>query len=77
MADIFDLRGMEPPEPLLFILRHIDVARNSDALTVHLWHDPVPLYPELAERGWTWEKLREAPDGVILRVSPAGGEGRT
>lgn len=47
-----DVRGLEPPEPMLAIIREIERPGGPAALVVHHEREPVFLYPELAERGW-------------------------
>lgn len=51
-----DVRGLECPQPLVEVLRTIDGGEVT-ALIVHLDQDPLLLYPELDERGWTHEML--------------------
>ncbi|MEO8134520.1 MAG: DUF2249 domain-containing protein [Betaproteobacteria bacterium] len=64
-----DVRGLPPPGPLLAILRLID-AGDHVAIVVHHDRDPLLLYPELAERGWTAQRI-PAPDGEVqLRLEP-------
>jgi hypothetical protein len=72
-----DVRGLEPPRPLVAILRLIDQGRADSALTAHLDRDPVYLYPELADRGWRWSLVPANGEGIRLRLArvgvPAGG----
>ena len=59
-----DVRGLPPPQPMVSILAlvmHDDRRRIADRLDER---DPVFLYPELAEIGWTSERL-DAPDGEV------------
>ena len=57
-----DVRGLEPPEPMVAILRTID-SREVDATVIaHLDREPIFLYPELDERGWNHEII-PSPDG--------------
>ena len=51
-----DVRGLECPEPLVEVLRTIDGGEIT-ALIVHLDQEPLLLYPELDDRGWTHEML--------------------
>lgn len=50
-----DLRGLEPPEPLVTVLRMIDCGEVDDVLIAHFDREPIFLYPELIDRGWTHE----------------------
>ncbi|MFN3077742.1 MAG: DUF2249 domain-containing protein [Alphaproteobacteria bacterium] len=73
-----DLRGMQPPEPMVILLRHVESGPGSGALTVLLPHEPLPLYPELEARNWSWEVLEILPGGVRLRIFPLPeGHGRS
>lgn len=67
-----DVRGMKPPEPMVAILSMIDGGAEEVAFTVHLEHDPVFLYPELAERGWIATAVAADPGEVRLRLERAG-----
>lgn len=51
-----DVRGLACPQPLVEVLRTIDSGELA-ALIVHLDREPLLLYPELDERGWTHEIL--------------------
>ncbi|MFQ5623123.1 MAG: DUF2249 domain-containing protein [Paracoccaceae bacterium] len=60
-----DVRGLQPPEPMVAILQQIerpDVGR----VVVHHFREPVYLYPELAERGWSHEIVPGDPGEVRL-----------
>lgn len=48
-----DLRGLEAPQPAVAILREID-GGCEDHLTVHMDREPLFLFGELTERGWSW-----------------------
>lgn len=76
--DFMDLRGLQPCGPLVAILRRIEdlAARPTpdDEFSVRLLRDPALLYPELVERGWTWERLDSPPDEVRLRLRRGGGD---
>lgn len=68
-----DVRGLEPPQPLVSIVREL-YERRDDAgarFVAHLDRDPVMLYPELAERGWCAETLSDEPGDVRLRLQRA------
>lgn len=64
-----ELRGLAPPQPMVAILRHV-MQRGGDgrALIAHLERDPVMLYPELAERGWSAQAIEGEPGEVRLRL---------
>jgi len=64
-----DVRGLEPPEPMLAILRLLEAAGTGDTVIVHHERDPIYLYPELAERGWTGEIVPGDDGEVRLRLA--------
>lgn len=70
-----DVRGLEPPEPMLAILREIERPDGPAALTVHHEREPVFLYPELAERGWRHELVDGDPGEVRLYLWRSGAAG--
>jgi hypothetical protein len=52
-----DLRGLEPPEPMVAILQTIDGGELDTALVAHFDREPIFLYPELEDRGWSHKLL--------------------
>ncbi len=50
-----DVRGLDPPQPMLTILRLLDQAASDDVIVAHLDREPIFLYPELDARGWRHE----------------------
>jgi hypothetical protein len=63
-----DVRGLPPPQPLVAILRLLR-EQGAAELIVHLDRDPVMLYPELAEIGWSAEPVPAEPGSVVLRLA--------
>ena len=63
-----DVRGLEPPCPLLAVLGLIERPECGDEVIFHHDRDPMLLYPELAERNWTSERLAAEPGDVRLRL---------
>ena len=63
-----DVRGLEPPGPLVAILRLVDATLDSGPIIVHHDRDPRMLYPELAERGWVATALAAPPGEVRLSL---------
>jgi hypothetical protein len=62
-----DLRGIEtPPKPLVAIIELIERPDTGDTVRVLMARDPVHLYPELAERGWSWTKELAEGGGLCL-----------
>jgi hypothetical protein len=66
-----DVRGLEPPQPLVAILALVEGAPGLP-IVVHHDRDPKFLYPELAERGWRAETLDAPPGEVRLRLERDG-----
>ena len=64
-----DVRGLQPPQPLIGILSVLDGPDAPDTLIVIHDRDPLLLYPELEDRGWAWETI-PAPEGELhLRLT--------
>lgn len=70
-----DVRGLEPPRPLMKIVALLENPETGDGLIVLHDRDPLLLYPELEERGWDWTRL-DAPEGELhLRLTRRDAEG--
>ena len=69
-----DLRGLQPPEPMVTVLRTIESGEADIALVGHFDREPIFLYPELDERGWSHEIIEsscgsaDCEGGVMLRM---------
>ena len=68
-----DVRGLERPAPMIAILSLIDGSGHEGAVVAHLDREPVFLYPELAERGWSHALVPGEPDEVRLVLSKGDG----
>lgn len=67
-----DVHGLPRPQPLVAILRLVhELGDTGTAVIVHIDRDPLALYPELAELGWTAELLSSDTDEVLLRLERA------
>ena len=64
-----DVRGLEPPQPLIAVIELIERPETGDEVVVVLDREPMFLLPELAERGWKWARTASPGDGVNLRLS--------
>ncbi|MBN8511235.1 MAG: DUF2249 domain-containing protein [Burkholderiales bacterium] len=64
-----DVRGLAPPQPLVQILQLLHGLPRNAVVVVHHDRDPVLLYPELAQIGWTAERIAGAPGEVRLRLT--------
>ncbi len=65
-----DVRGLEPPLPMIAVLSWIENPESLDRVLVHLDREPIFLYPELNERAWTYEIVQGKPDEVLLALRP-------
>lgn len=61
-----DVRGLEPPDPMVAILGHLEQPGQDGPVTVHHDRHPIYLFPELAERGWTYASIPGEPGEVRL-----------
>lgn len=67
-----DVRGLQPPQPMVEILTLVRTIDDDRAVIVHHDRDPRMLYPELAEIGWAAEIVDGEPGEVRLRLVRAG-----
>lgn len=63
-----DVRGLQPPNPMVAILRLLEMPDIGQRLVVHHDREPFFLYPELAERGWRWRLVPAEPGEVRLEL---------
>lgn len=63
-ADVhIDVRGLAAPNPMTAILRLIEQPDCGATVVVHHEREPMFLFPELAQRGWSWEAIPgDAPE---------------
>ncbi len=66
-----DVRGLFPPEPLVAILMLIGHPDISPPIIVHHDRDPIYLYPELHERGWTSQAIEGDTGEIRLKLTKA------
>src|SRR5450756_1205886 len=52
-----EVRGLVPPAPFVQIIRLIESLPVASAIIVHHDRDPLPLYDELAQRGWSARRI--------------------
>jgi len=67
-----DVRGLEPPLPMLAILRLLRSLTSRTTVIVHHEREPQFLLPELAELGWQLERIPGDPGEVRLRLTRTG-----
>ena len=61
-----DVRGLEPPLPMVRVLERLDTLEPGDALTVLHARRPLFLYPQLDERGFQHET--DEPEPGLVRI---------
>lgn len=72
-----DVRGLPCPDPMVEILGAIDRGDAGQAFIVHIDQEPLMLYPQLDERGWSHELLNSGGSepgaaGVLLSLRHSG-----
>lgn len=67
-----DVRALEAPAPMVAILQVTDRPDHGGRITVHHRRDPLYLYPELAERGWSWQRIDGEPGEIRLVLTKTG-----
>jgi uncharacterized protein (DUF2249 family) len=65
---VLDVRGLEPPQPMLRVLQEIDRLGPGAELEVHHERRPMFLYPQLDERGFLHETDEPEPGLVRIRI---------
>ena len=63
-----EVRGLAAPGPFVTIIKLLESLTVAVPVIVHHDRDPVPLYAELAERGWLAEHTAGEPGEVRLRL---------
>jgi uncharacterized protein (DUF2249 family) len=63
-----DVRGLEPPLPMVRVLERIETLAAGDTLEVLLERHPRFLYPQLEARGLSHETDEPAPGVVRVRI---------
>jgi len=64
---VLDVRGLEPPEPMVQILERLDTLRPGQRLVVLHERRPMLLYPQLDERGFLHD-TEEVEPGLVRIV---------
>lgn len=66
---LLDVRGLEPPEPMMKTLELLETLPEGHVLVQHNERVPQFLLPILAERGFVHEIHTTEDDGVYVRIS--------
>ena len=65
---VLDVRGLEPPQPMVRVLEEIERLGPGAVLEVHHDRRPMFLYPQLDERGFTHETDELEPGLVRILI---------
>jgi uncharacterized protein (DUF2249 family) len=65
-----DVRGLEPPLPMVAVLERLDTLAAGEVLEVIHDRRPMFLYPQLDDRGFAHETDEPAPGTVRIRIRP-------
>ena len=63
-----DVRGLEPPQPMVKIFEALETLPKGEVLTVHHFKRPKHLYPRLEEQGYVVETNQVSDDHIILKI---------
>jgi uncharacterized protein (DUF2249 family) len=63
---VLDVRGLEPPQPMLRVLEAIERLGPGARLEVHHDRRPMFLYPQLDDRGFRHET--DEPEPGLVRI---------
>ena len=63
-----DVRGLDPPEPMERVLATLEGLRYDDVLLVRHHREPQPLYPILAERGYSHRAEEDGSGEWRIRI---------
>lgn len=65
---VLDVRGLEPPQPMVRVLEEVDRLAPGEELEVRHDRRPIFLYPQLDERGLVHETDTPEPGVVRIRI---------
>lgn len=67
-----DNRGLNPPEPMIRTLQKLEEMADGDTLEIHNDRQPMFLYPELDERGFTYQAVEQTDGSYIISIVKKG-----
>ena len=65
-----DVRGLEPPQPMIAILEKLVELGDGAQLLVHHHREPVLLYEKLAARGYAARTSRRGKGDYLVHIAP-------
>jgi uncharacterized protein (DUF2249 family) len=68
-----DVRGLEPPQPMVQVLERLDALGPDEELLVMHDRKPMLLYPQLDARGFLHETCEVASGVIEIRIRRAAG----
>lgn len=74
-STVLDVRGLEPPEPMVRVLARLDALAPGGEFTVLHERRPLFLYPQIEDRGCVHETDEPEPGLVRIRVRRPAAEG--
>lgn len=63
-----DVRGLEPPEPMIKVLEALNMLREGQTLIVGTHRRPMFLYPKLDERGYEHVTEEKGPNHFRITI---------
>lgn len=63
-----DVRGLEPPQPMVRILEMVDSLPNGATLQARTDRRPMHLYPLLEQRGYVGESEEQGDGSCVTRI---------
>ena len=70
-----DVRGLEPPQPMIAILEKLVELGDGAQLLVRHHREPVLLYEKLAARGYAAKTSRRGEGDYLVHIAPTGPSG--
>ena len=69
---LVDARDLEPPEPMEKVMPALALLRPGQTIRLLLHREPFPLYPLLAEKGYSHLTRMETDGSYVILIRPAG-----
>jgi len=63
-----DVSALSAPDPFVAVIRLVEQPGIGDEIVFHNDREPVHLFPELIEQGWTWRVETDRPGEFCMRM---------
>jgi TusA-related sulfurtransferase len=63
-----DARGLEPPQPMMKILEAVATLPSDATLAAHTDRKPMLLYPQLEQRGFMYETVKQTDGSHLTHI---------